>query len=492
MAEPSTCPYLGSLAGADTYTTYPSFQNRCFVTGRAEPVSREEQVTYCLKGKFAACPHYRKAHASHAPADDILVNNDRLPILIAPHRRPPQRRGRVSFPYLALGCLILLMFACLSIGAGIATLRLFARPTTPTAAAIPPSPTGRPARVPLVSPVTPTPTLVSRVPARTPVASPSPLSPSPARPSVPTFTPTPYTPHAISPLPTPTPRPTPTPLPPTFTPISTFPTPTPVMTIRSFIAQPVTLDPGQCSTLTWNVVGAWTVYLNDESVGPFGTRVVCPIATTTYVLEAVDFRGASETRTLTVTVRSTPTPTATPTWTPTPVPSPTPTPFPSPTPTPTPTPTATPTPTVTPTVTPTPFLVLTPFPTATPTPTPEPARYAFTVFPEAQAVDGKPGDTVAVLFRVLNSGTAPDGYEVRAFGLRSGWSVNLCVVNCYLLGPLYSPTVAAGKQFRFSLRVDIPQDATPGDALSVTVVVRSAGDPALVWQRDISFRVIAP
>jgi hypothetical protein len=53
-----------------------------------------------------------------------------------------------------------------------------------------------------------------------------------------------------------------------------------------FHADSQMLQPGQCTTLHWNVQGAFSVRLDGQPVDPDGQRQVCPQATTTYRLEA--------------------------------------------------------------------------------------------------------------------------------------------------------------------------------------------------------------
>jgi hypothetical protein len=92
--------------------------------------------------------------------------------------------------------------------------------------------------------------------------------------------------------PTETPTPTPTPAPETPTPT---PTPTPpdepsetVPVIQSFVADPLTIDEGDSSTLSWEVEDATSVEI-DHGIGDVslsGTRSVSPSSTTTYTLTA--------------------------------------------------------------------------------------------------------------------------------------------------------------------------------------------------------------
>jgi hypothetical protein len=145
------------------------------------------------------------------------------------------------------------------------------------------------------------------------------------------FTPTPtWTPFPV--FETPTPRDTPTFFPtntpfvnsatatPTWTPVVLVTvTPTGEAFSASFVANPLSIQFGQSSTLTWNVRGVKEMYLNGQAIsGPTGSKVVQPTTTTTYVLRMVmrDNTVREETQTVTVSVPS-PTATGTPTPTPT-------------------------------------------------------------------------------------------------------------------------------------------------------------------------------
>ncbi len=494
---PSVCPYLGSIGDPDTFATYPSFQNRCYADGKGAPVSREEQVQYCLGDGYTRCPRYRAATAN-TPAEKkppTHVDEGALPLVIS---LPPRGRSRsdlgrphraLPMPYLAVGCAVLLLLACLTVVALFATLRLLSAPEgasapPPTPAAFLPPPT----RVALASPLTPSPTPIPVTPRPSPTASLPSYLPTPTPAPAEEIPPTPPEPPPFSPLPTPTPRPTPTPTP-FATPTARFLTPTPVLTIRSFVAQPLTVDYGGCATITWEVRGAEWVWFDNEVVDSRGTTRVCPTETSTYTLEAQAPDGRTETRTLTIVVRATPTPTPTSTSTPTPTPTFTPTPIPTPTPTPTPTATHTPTPTRTPTFTPTPIVLLTPLPTATPTPTPAVPLYAFVFWGEVREIEARPGETVAVLMHVENVGDTTDTYEVRSQASAAGWTVELCVVACYGLGPLTSTPVEPGQEFRFSLRVRAPEGAQSGDRLEVTVTARSLNRPTLSQRWTVGITV---
>ncbi len=497
------CPYLGSLGGANTYLNYPSFQNRCYVSGRSEPVSRDEQERFCLTEHFHECPRFQTAQSTSEndkePALPPEVEAELLEAYPVPPpsspgggRRPPGGRG--IFAYALVGCGVLAFIGLLALAALFATLTLLSNQSR---AKVPSTPFPTPG---LLSPVN------TPVPQISPASTASPQTPSTSAPPsapLPTWTPTPTLirtgVESPSPLPTPTPRPPLTPTSPfiptsTWTPIQTFATPTPVLAIRSFLAQPVTIDYGDCSTLTWDVTGASNVFLNGEPIGLQGSKRVCPVASKVFTLEARSVSGRIERRSITIIVRPTPTPTpsSTPTPTATPTRTPTPTWFPTFTFTPTPTATPTPTFTVTPTATPTPFVITTPLPTATPTPTPPQLGYGFILSTEAERVQVTPGQWVAVLVSIDNVGDWPDAYWVSASVEKAGWGIDLCTDSCYGPGPFQTPLVTNGRLFRFSLRILAPGDAKPGERVSVVVRVRSVGDSALEQRRALEVEVGAP
>jgi hypothetical protein len=73
--------------------------------------------------------------------------------------------------------------------------------------------------------------------------------------------------------------------------------------INSFTASPASISAGRTSTLTWDIVGA-TVILIDQGIGIPGSRFAQPVSpteTTAYTLTAINSTG-SENRTVTVTV----------------------------------------------------------------------------------------------------------------------------------------------------------------------------------------------
>jgi len=72
--------------------------------------------------------------------------------------------------------------------------------------------------------------------------------------------------------------------------------------IVRFSATPVTIMPGESSTLAWATINAVTVTLNGAAVGLNGSQVVSPTATTTYTLMATGADGKSVTAPVIVTV----------------------------------------------------------------------------------------------------------------------------------------------------------------------------------------------
>jgi len=84
------------------------------------------------------------------------------------------------------------------------------------------------------------------------------------------------------------------------------PPPSPPVVIRELAADPGAIEPGQSTTLSWEVSNAYSLSLTPEigTVATRGTRRVSPTATTTYTLTANGPNGAT-TRTVTVTVAGT-------------------------------------------------------------------------------------------------------------------------------------------------------------------------------------------
>jgi len=87
-----------------------------------------------------------------------------------------------------------------------------------------------------------------------------------------------------------------------------LPTQTPSPSI-SFSANPESIQQGECSTLTWSTSNVQAVYLYPQGepwqnygVPGEGSRVVCPIETTTYDLRVVKNDGSVEIRTVTIHV----------------------------------------------------------------------------------------------------------------------------------------------------------------------------------------------
>jgi hypothetical protein len=101
----------------------------------------------------------------------------------------------------------------------------------------------------------------------------------------PTATSLPPTTTPVPPTTTPIP-PTQTPVPPTSTPPPPSPTPPPP-TIVAFQANPVQVQEGQCTTLSWRVEGnPSAIYFDGEGVTSPDSRQRCPSETTSYSLVA--------------------------------------------------------------------------------------------------------------------------------------------------------------------------------------------------------------
>ncbi len=80
-------------------------------------------------------------------------------------------------------------------------------------------------------------------------------------------------------------------------------TPTPTAPTVSFSANPASVKPGQCATLTWSSTNASKVSI-DQGVGkadPSGSQQVCPGSTTQYTITAAG-EGGSGTASTTVSV----------------------------------------------------------------------------------------------------------------------------------------------------------------------------------------------
>ncbi|MCB9098422.1 MAG: hypothetical protein H6632_02695 [Anaerolineales bacterium] len=157
--------------------------------------------------------------------------------------------------------------------------RVFISPVTATYT---PSPT-----------VTPTATFPNFMPTPS-FTTPTPAEPTPTGTRLPTATlaPTSTPPPTVAlSFPQPIVRPTATPLPPppVAPPVASATVhPTPTIGSRqytvSFEADNSTIDDGDCTTLRWNVQGAFIVKLEGEVVNPSGQKKVCPGRDTSYVL----------------------------------------------------------------------------------------------------------------------------------------------------------------------------------------------------------------
>jgi len=85
-------------------------------------------------------------------------------------------------------------------------------------------------------------------------------------------------------------------------PVSTAPVVTAAGTNVVFTVDDNSLNPGECTTVRWNVSGSNTVYFADESVTPQGSQEVCPSQSSTYTLLIVDAAGNQRPYTVSVTV----------------------------------------------------------------------------------------------------------------------------------------------------------------------------------------------
>ena len=105
----------------------------------------------------------------------------------------------------------------------------------------------------------------------------------------------------------------------TPTPVPGAPPPLPAATI-SFFADGLSLTPGQCTTIHWQVTNAPQVFLDNALVAASGSKQDCPTQTTGHSLRVVTLDNQTAQRSLTITVVPvTITPTRTRTLTPTPV-----------------------------------------------------------------------------------------------------------------------------------------------------------------------------
>ena len=78
----------------------------------------------------------------------------------------------------------------------------------------------------------------------------------------------------------------------------------PGLRIVSFRADPPDIETGQGSELSWSVVGASQITLDDEQVDSVGTRTVFPLETTTYTLAVTSLSADTDTARVTVRVVS--------------------------------------------------------------------------------------------------------------------------------------------------------------------------------------------
>ncbi len=72
------CPFLGTLGKNDSHgepIDYPSFENRCLATERADSLMLTDQATFCLSSGHRYCPRFVATHAatSTPPAGDTFT-----------------------------------------------------------------------------------------------------------------------------------------------------------------------------------------------------------------------------------------------------------------------------------------------------------------------------------------------------------------------------------------------------------------------------------
>jgi outer membrane protein OmpA-like peptidoglycan-associated protein len=79
--------------------------------------------------------------------------------------------------------------------------------------------------------------------------------------------------------------------------------------VLKYSADPASISPGQCSTLTWSSRNVQKAEIDQEvgAVPPSGTKQVCPTITTDYILTATG-TGGTVSETATVTVKAAPPP----------------------------------------------------------------------------------------------------------------------------------------------------------------------------------------
>lgn len=72
--------------------------------------------------------------------------------------------------------------------------------------------------------------------------------------------------------------------------------------VASFIQDKTEIAPGGCAKLNWDVVAGTQVTFDGQAVPGKGFKVMCPAATTSYILSWTDEAGRPQTRRLTITV----------------------------------------------------------------------------------------------------------------------------------------------------------------------------------------------
>jgi LysM repeat protein len=81
---------------------------------------------------------------------------------------------------------------------------------------------------------------------------------------------------------------------------------TPTATAANFRVDQTTLQPGQCTTIRWDVDNATAVYFEGQITDGHGSQEVCPTETTVYTLMVVHPEGRQVPYTLTIQISAPP------------------------------------------------------------------------------------------------------------------------------------------------------------------------------------------
>lgn len=100
--------------------------------------------------------------------------------------------------------------------------------------------------------------------------------------------------------------------------------------------------------------------------------------------------------------------------------------------------------------------------------------YVLNITPD-MSDEGQPGDTVEYTVTIMNNGTADDTYDLALSG--ESWNSTLSV---------NSISLDSGEIDTFTVSVEIPGGATPGDADTVTVTATSTGDGSVTDEADLT------